>query len=84
MTPYEAVGEHAAAEELPQLLFDVTRERSLVRLMCVCEERLEVLSDHLVEDGLGRAAGTIRGGEDGHGAPRSGAGAMPGVERVIS
>ena len=54
-----------------QLLFDVTRERRVVRLACPSEERLEVLAHEPVEHRFGRTARHVRGGERGHGARRS-------------
>jgi len=52
----ELVGPDAAAQELPELLLDEVRCRSLARL-CAGEERLELLADDAVQE---RPVGRVR------------------------
>jgi hypothetical protein len=60
------VGEHTAPQVSPKLVLDVTRQRRLVSLASVRQERFQVLANDAVEDGLGGTSGSIRGGEGGH------------------
>ena len=70
MTPHEAVREDTATEVAPELLLDVPRQGCRVGVAGVSEKGLEVIPDHRVGHGLGRAARSIGGREGGQDGAR--------------
>ena len=66
MRPNEPVGKHTAPQIRTKLVLDVARQRRLISLARVRQERFQVLANNAVEGHLGGTSGSIRGGEGGH------------------
>jgi hypothetical protein len=71
----ETLREDTTLEIRPELGLDVAWHTTVVVLAGVRKKRFEIAVYKTVENGLGRTAGQIRGGERGHGA-------VPFAERV--
>ena len=69
VSAHESVGQDAAAQVAAKLLLHVARQRGLVSLAGVGEERLEMVAHDGVEHRFGGTPWTVGGGERGHGVP---------------